>query len=78
MKNDFPERIWTWTTDDCSSDNEDEWRLEIPYWTEDPPNWTIGTEYIRKDVVQDLIDTIRRGQNEERFASLLLQKTAWK
>jgi hypothetical protein len=41
----------------------------------EPEDWRA---YIRKDIVQDLIDTIRRGQNEERFASLLLQKTAWK
>jgi hypothetical protein len=64
---DLPESIWA-----DPPDIFDDMSVWYNYPTEGQ------TEYIRKDVVQDLIDTIRRGQNEERFASLLLQKTAWK
>jgi hypothetical protein len=66
-----PERIWI-------EDERPEGGSCHVYDDPTPGVLKYAVEYIRKDVVQDLIDTIRRGQNEERFASLLLQKTAWK
>ena len=47
---DAPERIWAWTYDDCSSDNEDEWRLSVPIWSARDPFPIDAPEYIHADL----------------------------
>lgn len=44
-----PDRIWAGTYDDQSSDNEDEWAMNVPYWREDDRDPHFETEYIRRD-----------------------------
>lgn len=41
-----PERIWAGTYDDRSSDNEDEWCLNVPYWREDNRDPQFAAPYI--------------------------------
>lgn len=50
-----PERIWAFDYDDCSSDNEDEWRLKVPIWTAKDPHPIEAPQYIRADLVPAIV-----------------------
>jgi hypothetical protein len=49
IRADRPERIWAFTVDDCDFENEDEYRLNVPFWHEKKPVFD-ATEYIRADL----------------------------
>ena len=44
-----PKRIWAFAVDYCDFDNEDEYRLNVPFWQDTKPVYD-ATEYIRADL----------------------------